>query len=175
MPRILSPKAMVEFQNLREVKISPDGQKIVYVLQEYDLELDRAKTSLWIIRRDRGNAVYRLTNGSNDANPAWSPDSQKVVFTSGREKRAQLYLINVDGGEAEQIKTEVFPASTPQWSPDGKQLAFLAPVDVKVDQPRYPGEPEDLLPKNQKQQENKNDGSKKTEPPRVIKIGRAHV
>ncbi|MGE5654822.1 MAG: TolB family protein [Bacillota bacterium] len=168
MAKTLNPKAMVEFQNLREVKISPDGQKVVYVLQEYDLDQDRAKTSLWIIRRDRGNAVFRLTNGSNDANPAWSPDSQKIAFTSGREKRAQLYLINVDGGEAEQIKTDVFPASAPQWSPDGKQLAFLAPVEVKADNSRYPGEPEELLPKNQKKQDNKDDSGKKTELPRVI-------
>ncbi len=145
---VLTPKDMFSLQNLTDAQISPDGKKVVYVVQEASLDEDKSKNSIWLLRLDGEHKPIRLTRHAADASPRWAPDSERIAFTSGRDEKAQLYIINVNGGEAEHIKTEKSPASSPLWSPDGKTIAFKSIVDKKPG-PRYAGEPEELAPKAQ--------------------------
>lgn len=144
----LTAKDFVAFKNITDAQISPDGKKVVYVVQETNLDKDKSENSLWLQTLGRGSkpAPARLTSHPADSGPRWAPDSERIAFTSKREDKGQLYVININGGEAQVIKTEKSPISTPLWSPDGKYIAFKAMVDKKVEAPRYAAEPKSLLP-----------------------------
>jgi dipeptidyl aminopeptidase/acylaminoacyl peptidase len=163
--KVLTPQDQFRLQILMDAQISPDGKKAVYAVSSTRLEDEKTETALWLLRLDQPDSKpFRLTAHPTDGSPRWAPDSQRVAFTSRRnkEEKAQLYVINIDGGEAELIKTEKSPASTPLWSPDGKSIAFKAMVE-RAEGPRYPGEP-----KKSEENKGKQDDKARKDQPHVI-------
>lgn len=142
----LTPKDQFALHTITDARLSPDGQKVVYVVQEYDLDQDKSMTSLWLLRLGEDQQPFKLTSHTTDTWPRWAPDSQRIAFVSRREEKAALYVINVCGGEAEKVVSDHAPSSSPLWSPDGRSIAFKAIVDPTPG-PRYPGEPEGLMQK----------------------------
>ena len=104
-------QARAQYQNPR---ISPDGSQVVVTIGSdawlYDIERD---------------ASTRLTEEGSNSYPAWTPDGQRVTFSTDRSGTFDLYEKAVDGrGSAEpllQTPTLLFPGS---WSPDGTMFAF---------------------------------------------------
>ena len=112
--------------------LSPDGTEIVYVLRTADVDADRNVRSLWRVGARDGEA-HRLTNGSADSAPAWSPDGTRVAFLRAQDGPAQLWLLPARGGEPEQLTTLPLGAGAPVWSPDGTMIAFGAAVDLHAE------------------------------------------
>jgi TolB protein len=69
-----------------------------------------------------------LTDGGNDAWPAWSPDGRKIAFVSDAHHFTDdIYLMKADGSGTRQLtRSGGWPGATaPAWSPDGRMLAFI--------------------------------------------------
>lgn len=109
--------------------ISPDGSAVVYVLTTADREADQNRTALWLVPAT-GGAPRRLTHGTTDSSPAWSPDGRSIAFLRAADGPPQLWLLPLAGGEPEKLTTLPAGAGTPVWSPDGSRIAFSAAVDT---------------------------------------------
>jgi serine/threonine protein kinase len=87
--------------------------------------------------------VYVMSIGSDDpqqitnleegaCQPDWSPDGQRLVFTSPCLKKEEgypgsgLYLINADGSGLTALPTVAGGDFDPAWSPDGTRIAFTS-------------------------------------------------
>ena len=107
--------------------LSPDGDRVVYVLRTMDTPIkgeDRNVDQLWIVPTS-GGTPRRLTTGTSDTSPVWSPDGSKIAFL----RDGQVHLLPIEGGEPERVTDLALGAGNPAWSPDGARLAFAAPVD----------------------------------------------
>jgi dipeptidyl aminopeptidase/acylaminoacyl peptidase len=104
----------------------------VYVLRTCDADRDRNARALWIVGAASGRP-RRLTHGSADSAPAWSPDGAHVAFLRGGARPAQVWLLPAEGGEAEQVTDLPLGAGAPAWSPDGTRLAFTAATAPDAD------------------------------------------
>ena len=51
-PQTLGPLDVFEFEYVRDVAVSPDGSRIIYVRQFSDIMSDRNCTNLWIVGTD---------------------------------------------------------------------------------------------------------------------------
>ena len=74
-----------------------------------------------------GGNLKQLTDDQNSSlAPAWSPDSQWIVFISNRRAYMDLYIIPANGGGARALLVRDVPAEEldPAWSPDGEWIAF---------------------------------------------------
>jgi dipeptidyl aminopeptidase/acylaminoacyl peptidase len=112
--------------------LSPDGARLVYVLRTVDEEADRHVDQLWVVGTaagDPGATPRRLTNGTGDTTPRWSPDGSRLAFVRERDGVAQVWLLSDTGGDAEQVTYLSLGAGVPVWSPDGSRMAFTAAVD----------------------------------------------
>ena len=84
---------------------------------------------VWIYDFARGNRS-RLTNppGAGHLQPFWTPDGQRIIFTSRRAGYPELFWRPADGtGSDERLLTrgkEPLDLFATGWSADGKQLLF---------------------------------------------------
>jgi TolB protein len=78
-----------------------------------------------------GSGVTKLTdNPASDSEPAWSPDGQKLAFTSDRDGDNEVYVMNAaDGSGVTKLTDNPAFDSEPAWSPDGQKLAFTSDRD----------------------------------------------
>jgi TolB protein len=62
-----------------------------------------------------------------DYDPKWSPDGNKIVFTSLRNGgRPQLFVHNLEDNSVTPISEKFLTDFQASWSPDGKQLVFIS-------------------------------------------------
>ena len=60
--------------------------------------------------------------------PVWSPDGQKIAFTSERDGNWEVYVMNADGTGQRNLTRNaandfLWPSSS-SWSPDGRKIVF---------------------------------------------------
>lgn len=79
-----------------------------------------------------GDSRTRLTDGradgSSSAEPAWSPNGDRIAFASDRDdpsrEESNVYVMLADGSQAHPVTTEPGDDRHPAWSPDGERIAF---------------------------------------------------
>jgi TolB protein len=73
---------------------------------------------------DRG-AVERISFGSShNDNPAWSPDGDKIAYTSRIGKRFQIKIYDLNTKKTTTFTKSPGNNEQPTWSPDGRFIAY---------------------------------------------------
>lgn len=72
-----------------------------------------------------GSDITRLTNTSKDEfEPAWSPNGDKILFSSLRTGGPSIYTMNTDGTNVIQLTSDTYFDAWGSWSPDGQKIVF---------------------------------------------------
>ena len=61
--------------------------------------------------------------------PQWSPDGQKIAFSSDRDGDSEIYVIDKDGFNLVQLTDNFGYDGRPRWSPDGSMISFETDQD----------------------------------------------
>lgn len=65
-------------------------------------------------------------NSTDEANPARSPNGQKIAFQSYRDGQAEIFVMNADGSGVTRLTNDPDYDGMPTWSLDGQQIAFTS-------------------------------------------------
>ena len=103
---------------------SPDGQYIAF-------RSERDGGGVFVMGAS-GESVRRLSDRGKAYHPAWSPDSQEVIYTEEKviDPRIRqvlahrLWAVNIKTLEKRIVTT--MDVAQPQWSPNGHRLAYWA-------------------------------------------------
>lgn len=151
-----------------DVRISPDGERICFVVKEPNPDKDGYRNSIWLVPADGSAAPRQITLGAkSDSAPRWSPDGRALAFLSDRsavlraggssdrpkegdapdgkppDDATQVWLLPMDGGEARQLTRLSMSVSDIAWSPDGTRLCATSAATsrTKPKKSREPGDP----------------------------------
>ena len=126
---------LLALDRISDPAASPDGRSIVFTRRRTDLDADKGRTDLWIMKAD-GTGMRPLTsNPASDSSPQWlagaDGQSATVVFLSNRDGATakgttQVWAIDVDGGEARRVTDLPVDVDALRLSQDGKLLAVSA-------------------------------------------------
>jgi serine/threonine-protein kinase len=104
----------------RTFRLSPDGRRLAITIVQ-------GQRDVWVYEWER-DTLSRLTfDASDDYDPVWTPNGQRIAFASTRADKVMLnlYWQRADGtGEAERLTESPNSQYPTSWHPSGKFLAF---------------------------------------------------
>jgi serine/threonine-protein kinase len=100
--------------------LSPNGKRLALEIH------DGKRSDIWVYDVE-GDTLTRLTfAGESNSYPVWTPDGQRIVYTSQEKGGSQnLWWLRADGsGDTQRITQSQSIQHARSWRPDGKVLAF---------------------------------------------------
>lgn len=135
-----TPALSMQYKSLSGTAISPDGNKIAYVVRKPIMEGEKSeyRSQIWVVSSN-GKSNYQYTHGEKSAtSPSFSPDGKYLSFTSSRGgKKNQVWIMRLQGGEAIKLTDAKSGVSSYRWSPDGQTIAYtMRDPESKEDEKR---------------------------------------
>jgi len=119
---------MIAMDRISDPQISPDANRIAFVVSALDLAANKRRTDLYLVNAD-GSGLRRMTSHeASDTSPRWSPDGRTIYFLSTRSGSSQVWKLAADGGEATAVTKLPLDLGAYLLSPDGSRLAVAMDV-----------------------------------------------
>jgi dipeptidyl aminopeptidase/acylaminoacyl peptidase len=132
----------MKFRSIVDVKISPDGKRVAYVVSTPSLAKNEHEAALYVVPSDGGASVrlgetVRILNTPLPApRLRWSPDGGTLGVLGLSNDKAQVFAIPARGGAPHALTDAPEGVSLFEWSPDGKSLAYLSRDPVSAEEAR---------------------------------------
>lgn len=133
---------LMSLRSIVDVKISPDGERVAYVVSTPSLARDEHEAAIWVVPA-AGGAPTRIGEALHIFNaplPApklrWSPDGRTISVLAVAGERPQVFGISLAGGPPRALTAASEGVSGYEWSPDGASLAYLTRDAISADEAR---------------------------------------
>ena len=99
---------------------SPDGKRLALDIS------DGKRRDIWVYEWERDTLTRLTFAGDNNTFPVWTPDGQRIVYSSEEKGGApNLWWIRADGaGDPQRLAESMYRQDAHSFRPDGKVLAF---------------------------------------------------
>jgi dipeptidyl aminopeptidase/acylaminoacyl peptidase len=123
---------MLAMDRISDLRLSPDGTALAFVLRKTDLEANRGRTDVWMLNTLSGQLKQMTQDPAGDFSPRWSSCGKSLLFLSTRSGSSQVWQMAADGtGEPVQLTDLPLDVNGFVVSPRGDALALI--MDVFVD------------------------------------------
>lgn len=136
--RPMTATDLVNFKRVAGVTVSPDGTLAAYQQRETDLDANKGRTDIWLLKLNDPTATPQKIASKPDKNensPAFSPDGLSVYYLSDESGSNQIWRYNWKTGQVAQVSKLATDVSGFKLSPDGKHVAVWG--DIAVDCPTF--------------------------------------
>jgi Tol biopolymer transport system component len=103
---------------------SPDGKLIAASYTEACDDTAPCNFDLYILDPATLLSTRLSTTPTSEWVPQWSPDGQKIIFSSDRDGDGEIFVVNADGSNLVKLTDNSNYDGRPRWSPDGTLISF---------------------------------------------------
>ena len=116
--RPLRANGYVEYQ----ADVSPDGRTLAFLSNAEGAE------QLWAQERGSGAARVLVRHGKNSilGNPDWSPEGQRIVYSSNWHFGHQIYVFDLPTAKETRISPMASGGCEPRFHPDGRKVVYVS-------------------------------------------------
>ena len=112
-----------------------DGMNYAWTVDGRYVAVSRAVSGnlgLFVMRHDGSQSSVVVPSPERDDQPSWSPDCDRLVFVSERDRReGDLYIVNRDGTGLTRLTDDDLSEADPAWSPSGDHIAFVVSAESR--------------------------------------------
>jgi dipeptidyl aminopeptidase/acylaminoacyl peptidase len=130
-PRPVTVDDLMRLRAIVDVRISPDGERVAYVVSTPSLPKNEHEAALFIVPA-AGGTPTRIGESVRIFNVPvprpqlrWSHDGAALSVLGFGGMRPQVFVIPLAGGASRALTSAPEGVSGYEWSPDGKSLAYL--------------------------------------------------
>jgi dipeptidyl aminopeptidase/acylaminoacyl peptidase len=131
LARPMTETDMATMKRLSGATASPDGSIIAYQLRETDLEANKGRTDLYLLKLGTPNAQpvkFASKPDKNEHDPAFAPDGKSIFYISNESGSDQIWRYDIAAGTAAQSSNFKADVSGFKISPDGKKFAVWGDI-----------------------------------------------
>src|SRR5205823_4751888 len=125
-----------------DVRISPNGERVAYVLSTPSLAKNEHEGALFVVpsrggeSKRLGEAVHIFNTPVPRPQLRWAPDSLSVSLVGLVGSLPQIFSIPISGAAPRTLTLAPEGVFGHEWSPDGKSLAYLTRDSMTPDEAR---------------------------------------
>lgn len=124
----LSLEDVFALEYAEDPRITPEGDRVVYIRRTMDRMTDRAQSALWIVAADGGGHRPLVSDFESVSMPRWSPNGDRLAWVGKRDGETAIWVRWMDTGQTARLaRLEGRPEGL-SWAPDGSQLAYTMHV-----------------------------------------------
>ncbi len=110
--------------------VSPGGDRIVYMSSTTTSVSGFGATitqQMWMASLRTGKVEELIPGSARDTRPKWSPDGQRIAFSSDRGGgNPEIWVLEIDSRALTQLTTGPGEKTDPCWSPDGDTILYVS-------------------------------------------------
>ncbi|WP_397589748.1 prolyl oligopeptidase family serine peptidase [Sphingorhabdus sp.] len=129
--RPMTETDLVMMKRLSAVAASPDGMMVAYQLRETDLEANKGKTDLYMLKLGATGAqpaMFASRPDKNEHDPAFAPDGKSIFYISNESGSDQIWRYDIASATATQASNFKTDVSGFKISPDGLKFAIWGDI-----------------------------------------------
>jgi dipeptidyl aminopeptidase/acylaminoacyl peptidase len=126
----LTVEKLNTLNKLHDVKVSPDGSKMVYGLSIPAGTDDKKSNNLYLqsLTAKEAKPVQLTSHKSSEHAVNWSSTGDAIYFLTDRSGSSQVWKLKLSGGEAKQVTDLPLDVEDFKLSPDNKKLVLAITV-----------------------------------------------
>ena len=134
VPAIARPMTETDLammKRLSAVTTSSDGSMVAYQLRETDLDANKGKTDLYMLKLGVPNAqpvMFASKADKNEHDPAFAPDGKSIFYISNESGSDQIGRYDIASATAMQASNFKTDVSGFKISPDGQKFAVWGDI-----------------------------------------------
>ena len=129
--RPMTETDLVMMKRLSAVAASPDGMMLAYQLRETDLEANKGKTDLYILKLGTTGAqpvMFASRPEKNEHDADFAPDGKSIFYISNESGSDQIWRYDISSATTTQASNFKPDVSGFEISPDGLKLAIWGDI-----------------------------------------------
>lgn len=138
---ILTPEVIWKMSRAGSSSLSPDATTLLYAQTDYNMAENRGVTTIWVLDVASSKTTALTDTSSNNVDPKWSADGQKIYFLSDRSGSMQVWEMTSDGKSVKQLSSfdkdvegfGISPRGDKAWYVQRVQAADRKSADIYKD------------------------------------------